>query len=262
MGCLDHPRIMPAFSVCHDPARGLRGLCMPYRSGVPLDVLAGRSRPLRETHGASAFWSSLADQQATEPDLAPSPGGPGWLGFPSDSSYEDGVAWIVLQVAQAISHIHSREVIHCDIKPSNVYVGVRDGPLLFDFGFARSHLARDQIPGGTLAYMAPEQLRAFLDPESWDEVGPAADIYALGLTLVELLLGRPPTTPSACLHASRAARELLDCRSRPGWLSRLVGSDIAPALEEIVKGCLSPSPEGRYADAFDLARDLARFLAS
>ena len=262
IGWLDHPRIMPAFSVCHDPARGLRGLCMPYRSGAPLDVLARRCWPLKESHGASAFWPIPATQQSAVSGPSPSLDWPGWLGFPSLGSYEDGVAWIVLAVAQGVAHIHSNGIIHCDIKPSNVYVAVRDGPLLFDFGFARSLRARDPLPGGTPAYMAPEQLRAWLDPRGWAEVGPAVDIYALGLTLVELLLGTPPESPPASLAATEAARQLLGRRSWPGWSARITAGVNPPALRRIVRRCLAPCPERRYADASDVARDLGRFLTS
>jgi serine/threonine protein kinase len=258
IGCLDHPRIMPAFSVCRDAARGLRGLCMPYRSGAPLDALLRRVWPLRDSHGASAFWSALAGQRGGGP--GPSLDRPGWLGFPSSGTYEEGVAWIVLVVAQAVSHIHSYSIIHCDIKPSNVYAGVRDGPLLFDFGFARSHRAQALLAGGTLAYMAPEQLRAFLDPRYWSEVGPAADVYALGLTLVELLLGILPDTPPATLPAPLAARELLGRRLRPDWLDRTALCHVPPELGEIIQRCLAPSPEGRYAEARELARSLGHFL--
>ena len=88
------------------------------------------------------------------------------------------------------------EVIHCDIKPSNVYIAARDGPHLFDFG-SRSHREREALRGGTLAYMAPEQLHAMLDPRRWAEVGPAVDIYALGLTLGELYSVNCPTSPPA-----------------------------------------------------------------
>ena len=259
MGCLDHPRIMPAFSVCRDAARGLRGLCMPYRSGATLDALFRLVWPLRDSQGASAFWTTLASQQAV---VAPSASLDrlGWLGFPWSGDYEDGVAWIVHAVAQAVSHIHSHRIIHCDLKPSNVYVSVRDGPLLFDFGFARSHLAQAPLLGGTLAYMAPEQLRAFLDPQYWSEVGPAADVYALGLTLVELLLGIVPDTPSPTLPAPLAARELFDRRSRPDWLERTTLRHISPVLGEIVRRCLTASPADRYAEAGELARSLGEYL--
>src|SRR5262249_15179585 len=89
IGGLDHPRIMPAFSVCLDPGRGLRGLCMPYRPGAPLDALARRSRPLKGSHGASAFRSTLAPRPASGPALPPWPDGPGWHGFPAGGSYDD-----------------------------------------------------------------------------------------------------------------------------------------------------------------------------
>jgi serine/threonine protein kinase len=231
---------------------------MPYRSGAPLDALLRRVWPFRDSHGASTFWAALAGQRGGGP--APSLDWPGWLGFPSSGTYEEGVAWIVLVVAQAVSHIHSHSIIHCDIKPSNVYAGVRDGPLLFDFGFARSHRAEALIAGGTLGYMAPEQLRAFLDPQYQSQVGPAADVYALGLTLVELLLGILPDTPYVTRPASVAARELLLRRLQPGWLDRTRLGNISPALGEIVQRCLAPSPQERYAETCELAQSLAHFL--
>ena len=220
VGCLDHPRIMPAFSVCRDTARSLRGLCMPYRLGAPLDAVFRQAWPLKNSHGASAFWTTSAGEWNVEPG---SPlDRPGWLGFPWSGAYENGVAWIVLVIAQSVAHIHSQGVVHCDIKPSNVYVGVHEGPLLFDFGFARSPRAENALPGGTLAYMAPEQLRAFLDPRCWGEVGPAADLYALGLMLVELLLGNLPNMPSGSLASHVAARWLIRSRSDPEWLGLIV----------------------------------------
>jgi serine/threonine protein kinase len=259
-GCLDHPRIMPAFSVCRDPDRGLRGLCMPYRTGMPLDELARRSLPLKHSHGALAFWEILADQQWPRSPQSPTIDSPGWLGFPADGSFEDGIAWIVQAVAQAVSHIHACGIIHCDIKPSNVYVAIRDGPLLFDFGFARSLRALDALPGGTLAYMAPEQLQALLDPRRWSEVGPTVDVHALGMTLVELLLGEAPDIPSSAYPEFLAARELLHRRSRPGWPRRIAARVTPRPLAEILEHCLGPGTEAKCTDAGDLANSLGRFL--
>ena len=260
IGCLDHPRIMPAFSVCRDPARGLRGLCMPYRSGMPLHELARRSWPRRDSHGASAMWAVLAAQDDAVAAHSPSLNWPGWFGFPLHGSYEEGVAWIVFAVAQAVCHIHSCGVIHCDIKPSNIYVAARDGPYLFDFGFARSQRERGGLRGGTLVYMAPEQLNALLDPRHWTDVGPAVDIYALGLTLVELLLGEPPDVLSRNLSESQAARELLHQRSRPTWPTQIASRMSAAALADIVERCLAPCTDGKYTDASDVVRSLRRFL--
>jgi serine/threonine-protein kinase len=166
-----------------------------------------------------------------------------------------------MELARAVSYIHARGVSHRDIKPSNVYVAARDGPLLFDFGFARSSRAGDAVPGGTPAYMAPEQLQAFLDPRAWDDVGPAADIYALGLTLVELVVGAPPEMPSGGPPGPRAPRALLSQRASPVWAARVAARGLPPGLGKIVRRCLAPAPEARYTDAGDVALELARSLA-
>ena len=88
------------------------------------------------------------------------------------------------------------------------------------------------------------------------------DIYALGLTLVELLLGEPADCPSRALTEFRAAQELLSRRSRPGWPA-LTAARVSPArLGEIAARCLGPDTEAKYIDAGDMARSLGRFLAS
>jgi serine/threonine protein kinase len=260
---LDHPRIMPGFSVCYDPSWGLRGLCMPYRSGLPLDALIRRAWPLRGSHGATAFWEVLAAEPAS-PGPAPALDWPGWHGFPVGGRYEQAAAWIALGICQAVSYMHAEGVVHCDIKPSNVYVSCRDGPLLFDFDFARSGDDPDPVAGGTLAYMAPEQLCAVVDPgpRAWAEVEASADIYAIGLTLVELLLGTLPDIPSPTLPPPRVTRELLDRRSRPGPRPWMATDLIPPALGAVLGRCLSPSPGMRYGDARALASALTRYLAS
>jgi serine/threonine protein kinase len=228
---------------------------MPYRPGAPLDALARRSRPLKDSHGAAAFRAALAPA----PGRPGWPDGPGWHGFPANGSYDDAVAWVGIAVAGAVEYIHSRGVVHRDIKPANIYVTARDGPLLFDFGFARSLGAGDALPGGTPAYMAPEQLRAFLDPRGWAEVGPPADTYALGVTLLELLHGEPPEIPAGSRPGARAVEGLLAAREDPGWPAR-VTAGIAPALAGVVRRCVAPAPEERYAGPGDVARELSRLL--
>ena len=68
--------------------------------------------------------------------------------------------------------------------------------------------------GGTLPYMAPEQIEAFLNPDLWGKVGARADIYSLGLVLRELLTGQAPDLPDEKLPPARAMRDLLDRRAR------------------------------------------------
>ncbi|MBW0111992.1 serine/threonine protein kinase, partial [Pseudonocardia sp. KRD-182] len=92
-----------------------------------------------------------------------------------------------LELAQVLAYVHGEGVVHRDVKPSNVLVD-RDGRMrLADFGIARlvgnSGLTSADLAVGTVAYLAPEQVRG-------EAVGPPADVYALGLLLLEALRGR------------------------------------------------------------------------
>ena len=108
--------------------------------------------------------------------------------------------------------------------------------------------------------MAPEQIRAFLNPELWGSVGAGADIYSLGLVLRELLTGQMPDLPPKGLPPARAMNDLLDRRPRFDTAVRKFNPAIPPSLEAIVAKCLELEPAQRYADAGSLARDLERFL--
>jgi eukaryotic-like serine/threonine-protein kinase len=90
-------------------------------------------------------------------------------------------------VADGLAHVHANGVVHRDVKPSNILLDVEGMPYLADFGLARltgsTRLTKCDELVGTAAYLAPEQVRG-------GDVGPAADIYALGLVLLECLTGR------------------------------------------------------------------------
>ncbi|MEU4745148.1 serine/threonine-protein kinase [Actinosynnema sp. NPDC023658] len=90
-------------------------------------------------------------------------------------------------VAEALVHVHGQGVVHRDVTPSNILLDHDDVPYLADFGLAFSandaRITRTGHVPGTAAYLAPEQVRG-------SEVGPAADVYALGLVLLECLTGR------------------------------------------------------------------------
>jgi serine/threonine protein kinase len=115
------------------------------------------------------------------------------------------VAELGAQVADTLAYVHANGVTHRDIKPANVLLDEQDGALLADFGIALLvDCTRVTLSGaviGTAAYMAPEQVRGEL-------VGPPADVYSLGLVLLEALTGRreyPGTSvESACARLHRA----------------------------------------------------------
>ncbi len=163
---------------------------------------------------------------------------------------------LVRLVCAAVEHAHDNGIIHRDLKPSNVLMTADGGPKVVDFGLAR--ILRG-VPGavltepgavlGTPGYMPPEQAGG--DPEA---VGPAADVYALGAILYELLTGRPPfraETPLATLKQVLTEEPLPPSRLHP---------HLPRDLETICLRCLQKDPHRRYPGAAALADDLGRFL--
>ncbi|HEX8199687.1 MAG TPA: protein kinase [Isosphaeraceae bacterium] len=259
LGRLDHAHIVPVLSVAREPETGLRGLCMPYQPGLPLDEVLRRLGPPSARRGAGVLWEALS-----WPDSAETPPGPGWAGCPRAGGFVEAATWIVAALARALGHAHSRGILHRDVKPANVLLARREGPQLLDFNLAHDpHTparAEDAHRGGTLPYMAPEQLASFLDPARWDDVGEAADVYALGLVFREILTGRPPEAPDPGTPLPEALRVLLGRRAAAPPSMRPLNPAVPHALDAIVARCLAPAPRDRYPDAPALAEDLQRFL--
>ncbi len=167
-------------------------------------------------------------------------------------------ARMVEQLANAIGVSHRRDIIHRDLKPSNVLlVESPETPLelctlkISDFGLAKrldsnqDHTQSDAALG-TPQYMAPEQTN---DAKN---VGPAADIYSLGVILYELLTGRPP------FRAATAADTLIQIRSLDPVSLRQLVPQIPRDLETICLKCLDKDPLRRFTAA-EFAADLGRF---
>ena len=163
-------------------------------------------------------------------------------------------AELMVTLARAIHAAHQAGIVHRDLKPSNVLFD-RDGiPKIVDFGLAKRLEVKEgptqtgQVMG-TPSYMAPEQARGQIR-----EVGPAADVYALGAILYEMLTGRPPfkgTTPAETVWQV--------IHEEPAPPSRLL-SRVPRDLETICLKCLAKEPIKRYASAEALADDLRRYL--
>lgn len=278
-GRLDHPHIVPANSVAFQPEKHLRGLSMPHRPGLALDVVLSRLNSSGGPRKAIELWHALVDGAAkslisgadsqTESLLVTEmrragPRGDGWEGFPVRGTFAEGAAWLTMIIARALHYAHGMGTYHRDVKPGNVLLTLRYGPQLFDFNLAESphsvHQAHEAIHGGTLPYMAPEQIEAFLNPELWGDVGARADIYSLGLVLRELLTGQMPELPDEKLSPPRAMRQILDRRALLETSLRRINAKVPHALDAIVTKCLALSPDDRYRDANALAQDLERFL--
>ncbi len=259
LGLLDHRYIMPALSVTREVAMGLRALCMPFWPGLPLDEVIRRVDPVSRPCGARVLWRALGPVGAGASR-------PGWDGFPNRGCYADAAAWVALGLAQALEYVHSRGILHGDIKPANVLLTLHHGPQLLDFGLARApdsvEGADIKLYGGTLPYMSPEQLEAFLSssPSLWKAVGAPADLYGLGLLLDELLTGRSPDLPDPTLPLPRAIRALLGRRAAPPPSRIAFGPSMPETLGRIVARCLAFLPSDRYPDARSLVEDLRRYL--
>ena len=155
------------------------------------------------------------------------------------------------QISHGLSAAHGRGVVHRDLKPENVFL-LRDGRVkILDFGLAKLE-APFRAPGadaatvsvatsagvtlGTVGYMAPEQVRG-------DSIGPAADIFALGALLYELVSGRPAFRHKTSVETLNAILN----EDPAQWSS---GS---PAVERVILRCLEKDPENRFRSAADVA---------
>lgn len=164
-------------------------------------------------------------------------------------------AELLIQVARALHYAHQNGVVHRDMKPANVLLGLDGVPKVADFGIAKrlnddNQLTRSGAVIGTPTYMAPEQAKG-----NSRHVGPAADIYSLGAILYEMLAGRPPFLPEDN-EAAITVRVLTEDPVSPAWHQ----PDIPRDLETICMKCLEKEPRNRYASAAAFAEDLRRFL--
>ncbi|MBK9033205.1 MAG: protein kinase [Myxococcales bacterium] len=201
-----------------------------------LDELAGDVAPRLLGRGAVDGWPYLDLERLRGPTLAALMTAP----------LPDPLA-ILAQLAEAVARLHARGVVHGDLKPENVIVtdaGVR----ILDFGLATLHGQRPPgaAGGGTLHYLAPEQLGG-------DALTPATDAYALGVIGFELVTRRPPFV------GDRPTVEYGHQLCRPPRAGELAA--VAPELDELIAACLAKAP-ARRPDVATIRATMARLSTS
>jgi serine/threonine protein kinase len=240
---LDHPNVVPVYEAGEE--QGICYIASAYCPGITLGA-----------------WL----RERTEP-----------VGF-------DEAARLIATLADAVEHAHRRGILHRDLKPGNVLLTLLQIadcrlqiaeteaagssqsailnlqsaiPKVTDFGLAKvldgsqeDHPTRTGTILGTPAYMAPEQAAG-----QSSAVGPAADVYALGVLLYEILTGRPP------LRADTVSETLLLVRTEDPIPPSKLRPRMPRDLETICLKCLHKDPHKRYASAQALSDDLGLFLA-
>jgi len=255
---LQHTHIVPVHSHRIDTATGLHLLCMPYFGRITLSrVLADPAVGKGDSGAALVEALERLDQSEVSP-AKPSAG----RAALSRRTFPRAIAWWGARLAEALQHAHERGVLHRDIKPSNVLVTADGMPMLLDFNLAREPVLEGGTPagstalGGTIDYMAPEHLQALAEGDS-DGVDGRADIYGLGMVLFEALCGHRPFASHR--KGASVAQVLLGAaneRRRPLPSLRHEKPGLPPALDVVVRRCLEPDPDNRYASAAELAADL------
>jgi hypothetical protein len=157
-------------------------------------------------------------------------------------------------LSRAMHHAHHHGIVHRDLKPANVLLAEDGSPKITDFGLAKQiDNPSGQTPSGAImgtpSYMAPEQAKGQVE-----HIGPAADVYALGAILYELLTGRPP------FRSETAVDTMLQVVNDEPVPLRRLQPKVPLDLETICLKCLHKEPAKRYASAAELADDVGRFL--
>jgi serine/threonine-protein kinase len=162
-------------------------------------------------------------------------------------------AQLVRRVADALAYAHARGVVHCDIKPGNIFIIGNDKPKVLDFGIARVAHGRGVPPAlqgavaGSPHYLAPEQLLS-------KEVDARTDIYSLGVVFYELLSGRRAFAGDSVEQITTA---VLTNHPAPAHLLR---AGVPEALSAIAARAMAREPEGRYATASEMAADIRNWF--
>ena len=228
----------------------LSGKLAPAGPGAPASEPAATSkRPSNaraDARGAASFPPEPADSAVL-------PGGTHVSEISASGRrlpYFRSVAQIGRQVAQGLAHAHARGILHRDIKPSNLLLDTSGIVWITDFGLAKTEDDGLTATGdvlGTLRYLAPERFRGEGDAR--------ADIYALGLTLYEMLSLRPAYDSTDRLRLIEQIKA-----DEPARL-RSLESGIPRDLETIVLKAIARHPDRRYSTADSMAEDLRRYLA-
>jgi formylglycine-generating enzyme required for sulfatase activity/predicted Ser/Thr protein kinase len=168
-------------------------------------------------------------------------------------------AEIVRKIALALQHAHFTGIVHRDLKPANVMMAAGGEPVVMDFGLAKrvadvdpneAKLTRDGGLLGTPSYMAPEQVKG-----DSSAIGPATDVYALGVILFEMLTGRTP-------YAGGITVVIGQILAAPAPPVKEFRPDVDSRLDAICRKAMAKEPADRFKSMTEFADTLSQYLKS
>ncbi len=261
LGRLKHANIVPVHSIKGDEASGLTACCMPYHGQATLaavvDCVYAEHRPPERASSilaAIASVNEVADLRDTQ--------------LPANrvllsGSYVEGVVLVGAQLAEALSHAHAKGIVHRDLKPLNILMAPEGRPLLLDFNLSVDNQSPIWRIGGTLPYMAPEELSAVVKARGTKrQCDPRSDIFSLGVILYEMLAGVLPFGSISQGHDLETVAVKLRKRQKKGPPPlRQRNRRVDKRLAALIESCLAFDPDLRPATADALASALRKELS-
>ena len=250
---LHHTNIVPVFDSGSD--QGVNFYAMQLIEGHPLDAVRDEVRKSQSqakiaTQNTAETIKESAIESASPPPDRLDKGKLEEISLPDGArnNYFQFVADIGSQVASALQHAHDRDVVHRDVKPSNLILDEAGVVWLADFGLAKQGddglTGTSQAPG-TLRYMSPERFQGKADP--------VGDVYSLGASLYEMLTLEPAFSADDPLELIEKIKT-----SRPKS-PKASNTSVPLDLQTIVLKAMEKDPQRRYATAAEMADDLNRF---
>lgn len=255
----DHPNIVRVYDQRALPDGATHLLYMQYLPGGTLADVAKRVQRLGPRAASGAVLLGAVDDNLLNAAQQP-PEGASVRDWIAQATWPVTVAWLGVQLAQALDEAHRQGVFHRDVKPANVLITAEGLPKLADFNVsfagAAGRAGAAATLGGSIGYMAPEHLAAIggLDDSDPAEVTERADLYSLSVLLWELWQGRRPFAVSGQAESwTGALGQQFASRGEPLVEPQRVGDSSEGVLEQALRETLSQAPEERPATGAELA---------